>query len=241
MPRLLLLFLALQAFGPAVQSQDSVSDSAISQAAYNNAVAFYHKYTDKQSRLYNGWLHIGYSNKITGVAYYPDINWQKGTVEYDGVSFPNVLMLYDVYKDELIIQHFHRLMLTLNSEKVKSFSFDNKKFIRIERDSVKKMTLNSGFYQELYAGKMTLLARRVKLLEETVTDQLEQKFVSKNYYYLNRNNTWYTVKGYKHLLSLLKERSKEIRQHLKKNKVKYRKEKERAITMAVQYFDSLTQ
>ena len=88
---------------------------------------------------------------------------------------------------------------------------------------------------------MTLLAKRQKLLEERITDVLEQEFIQKNFYDLYRNNTWHTVKSYRDLMGVLKERSKEIRQHLKKNKVKYRKARERALIMAVQHFDALTQ
>jgi hypothetical protein len=241
MPRPVVLMIALSALCYAATAQDSVADSAISKTAYNNAVGIFHKYTDKQARLYNGFLHLGYSHKIEGTAYYPDNAWHKGSLIYDGIFFADVNMMYDVYKDELIIQHFHRLMMVLHGEKVKEFTIDIGKFVRVVRDSLRNVPLSTGFYQELYKGKITLLAKRQKLLEERITDVLEQEFIPKNFYYLYRNNTWHTVKSYKDLLGVLKERSKEIRQHLKKNKVKYRKERERALIMAVQYFDASTQ
>lgn len=241
MPRPVVLMIALSALCHAGKAQDSVADSAISKTAYNNAVSLFHKYTDKQARLYNGFLHLGYSHKIEGTAYYPDNGWHRGSLIYDGIYFADVNMMYDVYKDELVIQHFHRLMMVLHGEKIKEFTNDVGKFVRVERDSLRNVPLTSGFYQELYKGKVTLLARRVKIMEETITDVLVQKFVSKNSYYLYKNNTWHTVKSYKDLTTVLKERSKEIRQYLKKNKVKYRRERERALTMAVQHFDALTQ
>src|SRR5688500_435147 len=161
MPRPLLLLLGLTALCQATFAQDSVPDSAFTKAAYDNAVKNYHKYTDKQARLYNGFLHIGYSHKIEGNAYYPDQNWNKGTVIYDGIVFPDVSMMYDVYKDELVILHFHRLMLTLHNEKIKEFNWGNSRFIRYVRDSTQKNSLTTGFYQELYGGKITLFAKRL--------------------------------------------------------------------------------
>lgn len=240
MPRPFLLFFGLSAICQAVNAQDSVADSTYSKAAYNNAVNYYYKYTDHQARLYNGFLHIGYSHKIEGVAYYIDANWRKGTVVYDGLRFNDVNMLYDIYKDELVIQHFHRLMLTLHNEKVKEFSWDDNHFIRYLRDSTQKGSPATGFYQVLYKGKTTLMAKRQKILEETVTDVLEQKFIPKNFYYINRDNAWYSVKTFKELRSILKEHSKEIRQYLRKNKIKYRRERERALVLALQQFDALT-
>jgi hypothetical protein len=85
------------------------------------------------------------------------------------------------------------------------------------------------------------MVKRQKILEETVTDVLEQRFIARNFYYINRNNAWYSVKTFKELRSILKEKSKEIRQYLRKNKIKYRKERERALILAVQQFDALTQ
>jgi hypothetical protein len=241
MPKPLFILLGLTLLCQVTSAQDSVADSAYAKAAYNNAVNSYYKYTDKQARLYNGFLHIGYSHKIEGNAYYPDNTWKNGTVLYDGLSFPGTNMMYDVYKDELIIQHFHRLMLTLHNEKIKEFGWEGHRFIRHVRDSAEKGSPATGFYEELYIGKTNLLARRQKILEETVTDVLEQKFISKNFYYIKRNNAWYAVKTLKELRAVLKEKSKEIRQHLKKNKIKYRKERERALILAVQHFDELMQ
>lgn len=241
MQKPVLFLLVLFALCRPGKAQDAVADSTFSKAAYDNAVNTWYKNTDKQSRLYNGWLHIGYSHKIEGNAYYPGREWQKGTVIYDGLSFPDVLMMYDVYKDELIVQHFHKLMLNLHNEKVKEFSFGNSRFIRIERDSAKRMTLSTGFYQEMHKGKISFLVKRQKIMEETITDVLEQKFLSKNYYYVNRNETWHAVKTYKDLLAVFKDHQKEVRQHLKKNKVRYRKDKENAILLAVQHIDAITQ
>jgi hypothetical protein len=240
MPRPLLPFLCLAMFCQAATGQDSAPDSAFTKSAYNNAISYYHKYTDKQSRLYNGFLHIGYSHKIEGHAYFQGNEWQKGTVVYDGIVFPDVLMLYDLYKDELVIQHFHRLMLTLHNEKVKEFSFGNSRYIRFERDSTKKSTLATGFYQEMYKGNLIFLAKRQKILEETITDVLVQKFIPYNFYYVYKDNTWHNVKNWKDLKGILKEKSKEVRQHLRKNGIKFRKNKEQAILLAVQYIDATT-
>lgn len=241
MPRPVLLLIGLTALCQASSAQDAAPDSS-TFAAYKNAVNTYYNYTDKQARLYNGWLHIGYSTKIEGVAYYENANWKNGTVVYDGLEFNNVNMLYDLYQDELIIQHFHKLMLTLHSVKISSFKFDGHYFVRYLRDSTVKGSPATGFYEVLHEGKTRMMAKRIKLLEETITDVLEQKFTQKNFYYIYSNNTWYNVKNYKDLRKLiLKDKSSEIRQYLRKNKIKFRKEKERALILSLQQFDALTQ
>jgi hypothetical protein len=241
MSRPLLLLIGLTALCQATSAQNSTPDSSIA-AAYKNAVDTYYKFTDKQSRLYNGWLHIGYSHRIEGVAYYEDALWKSGTVVYDGLEFNDVNMMYDLYKDELIIQHFQKLMLTLHSFRVKSFSFNGHHFIRHVQDSTVKGSPATGFYEVLHEGKTRMMAKRVKILEETVTDVVQQRFTQKNFYYINSNNTWHNIKTFKDLRkSTLNEKSSEIRQYLRRNQIKFRKEKERALIEALQQFDAITQ
>lgn len=241
MLRPVLLLIGLTVLCQASSAQDSAPDSS-TFLAYKNAVNTYYNYTDKQSRLYNGWLHIGYSPKIEGTAYYEDATWKNGTVVYDGLEFNNVNMLYDLYQDELVIQHFHKLMITLHSVKLSSFHFGGRHFTRFLRDSTVKGSPATGFYEVLHEGKTKLMAKRIKLLEETITDVLEQRFTPKNFYYIYNNNSWYNIKNYKDLRkTILKDKSSEIRQYLRKNKIKFRKEKERALILSLQQFDALTQ
>ncbi len=241
MVRPLLLIILLSALVQPGKGQDSAADPDFTKAAYNNAVSLYHKQNDKQARLYQGVLHIGYSHKIIGHAYYPENEWNNGTVVYDGITYTNVSMMYDIYQDQLIIQHFHRLMMQLHKEKVKEFTFNNRRFFLFQVDTLQKLPFSTGFYEDLYKGKIQLIAKRQKIMEETITDVVEQRLLLKNYFYINRNQTWYAVKTYRDLTGVLKEKAKEIRQYLKKNKVKYRKDRERAILLAVQHFDAITQ
>jgi hypothetical protein len=100
----------------------------------------------------------------------------------------------------------------------------------------------TGFYEVLHEGKTRMMAKRVKILEETVTDVVQQRFTQKNFYYINSNNTWHNIKTFKDLRkSTLNEKSSEIRQYLRRNQIKFRKEKERALIEALQQFDAITQ
>ena len=223
---------------PAI-AQNAVSPDTTGNTPADKAVSYYYNFIDNQSRLYNGNEHLGYSQRITGFAYFGENNWQTGTVLYDGLVFKNVPMLFDLYKDLVIVRHFNEyLKIALISPKVKSFTIADHHFIRIVQDSLTNPLLKTGFYDVLYDGNLTCLARRTKIIEETVTDHLEQEFVEKNFYYIKKNGVFKAVKSYKGLLEILKEHGKEIRRYLKKNKIKFRKNKETAIVTAVSYYDS---
>lgn len=220
--------------------QDTVSATDPRKPVIDTTIALYHQFTDKQSRLYNGPEHIPYSPALEGHAYFLDKLLHKGTVLYDGMIYNNVPMQYDLIKDNLVIAHFDGFFrMNLVTEKVKEFSFNGHQYVRLEKDSVNGLPFATGFYDRLYAGKTTVLAKRTKRIEETVTDRVIQKVTEKDFYYIYNGKEYLHVRSFKSLLSNVKDRSKEVRQYLRKNKIRYRKERENAIVKAIAYYDSL--
>lgn len=236
--QLLLICIALP--GYACIAQDSVTNNNYSAIALHNAVTNYHHYIDKQSRLYNGIEYFGYSPKIEGIPYYLENTWQRGSIVYDGIAYDTVQMMYDIVKDRIVILHFNSFFrLALFSEKVKSFTVMGHHFVRMERDSLNNSPLVTGFYDQLYSGATSVLARRSKFIEETVKETLERKFVEQYQFYVFKGGKYHTVRTKKGLFSLLKDHSREIKQHLKKKKLKFRKDKENSILQAAIHHDSL--
>lgn len=220
--------------------QDTVSAADPRKPLIDTTIALYHQFTDKQSRLYNGPEHIPYSPALEGHAYFLDKLIHTGTVVYDGIIYNNVKMQYDLIRDYLVIVHFDGFFrMNLVTEKVKEFSFNGHQYVRLEKDSVNGLPFADGFYDKLYSGSMTVLTKRTKRIEETVTDRLIQKVVEKDFYYVYNGKKYIHVRSFKSLLDIVKDRSKEVRQYLRKNKIRYRKERENAIVKAIEYYDSL--
>jgi hypothetical protein len=205
----------------------------------DTAVSLYYKFTNHRSRLYNGKEFIAYNPKLEGHPFFSDDLLHRGTVMYDGMYFDSVNMQYDLVKDELVIQHFDVFFkVVLISEKLKEFSLNNHHFKRLVRDSVNKLPVATGFYDFMHEGKTTLFIKRTKRIEETVTDRINQKIVEKDFYYIIKEGEIRQVKSLKSLLEILKDRSREIRQELRKNHIKYRRNREQAIIRAVKFYDS---
>jgi len=203
-----------------------------------NAGGVYNPFIEKQSRLYNGIEHLGYAFKIKGHAYFQVRELQTGSVVYDGLEFVNVPMLYDLLKDQVIVQHFNGFTkIGLVQQKVTAFTLNGHHFIRL--DSLLGPPIITGYYDEVYAGRLKVLVKRGKYIEETIKDELEREFIQKDLFFIQKDGAYYAIKNYKGLLALLKDRSKEIRQYLRKNRIKYRKGAEYAIVKAAAYYDSL--
>lgn len=242
MPKQLLSLLYCTILSVAVFAQDSAADNRFIKEAEDNAIASYYRFTDKRARLYNGTEHIGYFYAIKGNAYYLTESWIKGTVVYDGLFFGDVPMIYDIYKDEVVVLHFNGYRMNLLSEKVKEFDFSGHHFVRYMYDSLVPSGTTvpvTGFYDMLYNGKITVMAKRIKWLDEKLTDVVEQEFLPKNNFYIYRDSLYHSCNSYRGLLNALKDHSKDVRRYLRKNKIKYKEDPERAIIEAAKYYDTL--
>ena len=221
-------------------AQDT-ADINVKKSELDSAVSLYYQYTDKQSRLYNGVEFLGYSPRIEGHAYFATDQWQTGSLIYDGMIYKDVPLLYDIFKDGLIVRHFNNYFrVGLVREKVKEFTLSDHHFIRIEIDSLSNQPLTTGFYDVLYSGKIMAIAKRVKTISETITYQLEQKFVQQDLYYIYADGKYYPIRNSKELLRVFKDKGRDVRQYLSKNKIRYKKGPENAISKAVAYYDSST-
>ncbi len=221
------------------RAQDNIplTDSSTSAAA--TAVAHYYKFTDQRSRLYNGKEFTGYPRGLIGHPYFIDDQYHKGSVTYDEVFFDDVNMQYDLVKDELLVQHFDVFFkLILIPQKVEDFHLQGHHYKRLVKDTLNKMPLATGYYDFLHEGELKLIVKRTKRIEETITNEVIQKVTEKNFYYILKDGTYHSIRSFKGLLSLLKGKSKDIRQDLRKKHLRFRRQREATILSAVTFYDS---
>ena len=228
----LLLFVGIITF-----AQESDSSSKSEQIP----VKVYYAAMGEQSPLYNGREYVEYSGTIqVGHPFYNTTEFTKGSIIYEGMLFNDAMILYDIVKDKVIIRHFNQIFrIDLPVEKIQEFHLLNHHFIRLYADSAG--VIEEGFYDKMYDGKTKLYIRRRKLIaeERTGTDLLrvaEQKDIL----YIQKEGTYHPVKTLKGLLKVFSNRSDGIRQHLRKNGIKFRKAPEAAVLTAVQYYDRLS-
>ncbi|OQP50848.1 hypothetical protein A4H97_03205 [Niastella yeongjuensis] len=200
----------------------------------------YNPFIEKQSRLYNGVEHLGYAYQIKGHAYFLQKELSIGTVVYDELGFANVLMLYDLLKDQVIIQHLDGFSkVGLISTKVQSFYLLNHHFVRLHGDSASSSPIITGFYDELYNGNIKVLIKRGKIIEETIKDEVEREFKETNAVFIQKDGRYYAIKTYKTLLTVLQDKAPQVKQYLRKNKLKFRNDPENTLLKAAVFYDSI--
>lgn len=198
-----------------------------------------------QSRLFNGINYEFYDPAIKSNAYFLDNNaWNAGSIVYDGFLYKNVPMLYDIYADQLIIQAYHSaLRIQLIKNRVQSFDLLGHHVIYHEQDPTNATSPKTGFYDELYGGKVQLLAQRSKSIQHTsgVDISIESYFSPAIDYYLYKNGVYYPVSSKGSFLKVLKDKKSAIQQYLRSNNLKFKKQlKEETMTKAAAYYDQIT-
>lgn len=242
----LLCFLSIVSIGK-LFGQAAANDSSYLQASAGQTVANFYKTIGQQSRLYNGHEYLPYDRNIHGTALYPNEvkSWEPGEVNYDGIVYRNVPMMYDVYKDVVVVLLFNKFsMYILQNNKVHDFTFDSHHFIRVDADSLNNNNsgLATGFYDQIYGGKIEILARREKNIQNSSSSAIaiETFFVAHNTYYLRKGNAYYKVGSKKSILNLLKDKKAALQQYVRDNNIEFGDNPEYAMAKIASYYDHLT-
>jgi hypothetical protein len=226
--------------------QTTQNDSAYLQTTLNQTITSFNKLIGQQSRLYNGHEYQLYGRSIKGNALFPlDADtWEPGAVNYDGIIYKDVPMMYDIYKDVVVVLLYNKFsQYSLLNERVHDFTLSDHRFVRVEADSLKNNNsgITTGFYEQLYGGKIEVLAKRTKTIQNStnLTANLETYFIEKNEYYLRKGNTYYSVGSQSSFLKVLKDKKNIIQQYIRENQIKFRKDPENAMAKIASYYDHL--
>jgi hypothetical protein len=225
-------------------AQTALTDSSSQQNALNNTLALYYGSVGKQSPLYNGMEYSFYDPTLKGTAYFLDTKaFTPGTIYYDRVLFSGVPMLYDEYSDQVVVLLYnHFTKFSLIKQKVTSFDFLDHHFVNIGADSLANNTIiKPGFYDELYKGKVQVLAKRSKNIQTSTGGQGQESYFNLvQEYYIRKNNVYYSISSQGSLLDVLKDKKKDLQQYIRTNQIKFRREPEEAMVKIASYYDHLT-
>jgi hypothetical protein len=238
-------FLAIAASKDA-SAQAVVADSAsLQQIAYNHITDNFYTAIGAEARIYTGKEYNGYNRNFIGNPYLMDIDeWHTGTIIYDGYTYKNMDLRYDVYADAVIILLYKSsLRISLPSENVESFDVFDRHFIHIKNNPAVSNSVKTGFYDEMYGGKIKVLARRMKDLQQQtdINGGIRSYFRPTVDYYALKNGEYYTVNSKGAFLDLFKDKKKQIQQFIKTNGIKFKKAtQEQAMVKIAAYYDQIT-
>ncbi|WP_028980177.1 hypothetical protein [Sporocytophaga myxococcoides] len=217
------------------------SESGDNDKALENAIGLYKGAIKENLGLYSGSLYVGLTVKTKGFPYFKNEKVTVGNILYDDLYYQNVLLLYDILRDEVIVEDYSKLnLLKLSGEKISQFSFPGHLFIKLTKDTSEHSIPETGFYELLNNGKTKVYVKRKKTMQEVnsngiIINEIEEK----DYYYINIGNEYFPVKSKASLLNVMKEHKKELARYMKSFDFKFSANREKSILLLVEEFDKL--
>jgi hypothetical protein len=206
----------------------TLSDTTATRLATWNAIDVYHRYMGEDSRLLNGPEHVGFLPFASGHPYFLADALQTGSVRYEGIWYRDVSLIYDIVRDELVTPNQVGDMIVLSSVKVDEFTLAEHHFI----------TSGGLYYDRLCSGRMDLEAKRIKRILESIEQlQVIRNIQYSDQYFVILNGERHSINNLRSLLALIKDKKKEVNQDLRRKKIKYRKDHERALIEAVTFYN----
>lgn len=217
-------------------------DSTQQNIQRSHAIQLYEAtFSGPNSPVYQGREYLPYVFPTSGNAFFVSNEWQEGSVFFKGKLYSQIPLLYDILKDQLVLQSWNKIYrIHLSQQNVSWFVIGTHHFIRIDNDdSSGKSFLPAGYYEELVYGETKLLAKRAKAVEAPASTGTTSRFVESDRYYIEKINHYYLVRTKRSVLKVLNDHKKEIKKFLRKNDITFGLNKEGAMVEIVKYENRL--
>jgi len=212
------VFFSLSSF-----SQNANKDS-LTELQLKNVVSLYDHYTNGNAPIYNGQEYLFYTFKREGNPFFYSDTMLRGWVSYQGKIYNPLSLLYDLTRNQVVVLFPDSISsVVLQNQFIDSFNLANHTFINLMQAPQQNL-YNTGFYDLLYNGRVQLLARRTKLLSETIkNDSITTVISSKDFFYIHKDGMFYLVNNQKEVFKLFDDKKHELRKEMRKEHLKFRR------------------
>jgi hypothetical protein len=190
--------------------------------------------------LLNGRIWHNKYSKVIGHPYFLTDKFLKGSVINNGRKFNDIDIRYDLISDELILRTESHPIIIMNKEMVDSFSlnFENSDYHIINSGNHINSAMK-GYVCVLYNGPSTLYVKYIKkILPQAVDGRYDQIF-QQHFIYIRQGSEIMPVEGRKKLFSLLDYKKTELRNFVKKNRIRISRKDPGTFIPLLKYYDSI--
>jgi hypothetical protein len=232
---LLYLFLYAISAGSGLSGQSGIDEPQSSQIIRQDRIK-------ENQILFNGKVWRNLYSMIKGDQFLFSTEYLPGSLTINGITFNNLSLNYDIYNDEVLIRKSPGSVVQLNKEMIDSFTliFDFKiyRFKNTLEDSLPGL---NGFVKVLYSGKSALYIKYRKEIESLAVDDKYDLFFRTYKLYLLERGTVNQVSGKSDFLKVLEGNKTQIKDYMKKNKLKVSKKEPESFVPVIRYYDSISQ
>ena len=178
--------------------------------------------------LITGGQYAAPSPRIKGDPYFTSRQFEEGVLRINGITYPQVPLIYDTYHDQLITFHpiFNQKIL-IKPEKIDGFTLSEGQLFRFFAGNESFLHHGNGIYQILGQGNAIALAKRHKITKES-RDQarFDSEYVEKTAYFVWQEGRFSSIKNAAQAIASLGLDAKVLKKELKEKGLQFKKSPE---------------
>ncbi len=180
------------------------------------------------------------THRVTGDQFFLGNIFFRGSVTFNGKKFDNLDLKYDIHNDELILSIESYPVIMMNKEMVDSFNLIlGSRIFRFINAGNDNPGVLKGYVNVLYGGPSALYVKYAKMIQPLGDDGIYDQFYQRHQVYLRKEAQIVPVEGKRNLLNLLEDKKSEIRDYMKKNRIRIMKQDPYTYIRVLEYYDSL--
>ena len=178
--------------------------------------------------LITGGQYATPSPRIKGDPYFTSRQFEEGVLRINGITYPQVPLIYDTYHDQLITFHpiFNQKIL-IKPEKIDGFTLSEGQLFRFFAGNESFLHHGNGIYQVLGQGNAIALAKRYKITKES-RDQarFDSEYVEKTAFFVLQKGSFSSIKNAAQAIASLGLDAKVLKKELKEKGLQFKKSPE---------------
>ena len=200
----------------------------------------YLRIVGSQSMLYYGKMQEGHP-RTTNHPYLNNGQCVKSRLSYCGVLYPEVLLRFDLSRNELIVQSPDFQHIVLFPENVDYAQLHDRTVIYFRHNNLPGCP-STGYYILLHSGDCKVFEKQnVTLLQKDFSPtKIERHYVLSTTFYLYKDGVYHTVRTKRGLLKCLHPYGRELKQFISANNLRFRNNIEDFLILTVREYEKLS-
>jgi hypothetical protein len=198
-------------------------------------VTSYHEIISYLPEIHVGTQYVQDNRHVDGHPFYNNQILGLGKITISGFSYVEVPLQYDIVKDLVItVTPVKTQKSIIDPDKIERFTLgDSSTFVKFKQQNV-PFYHGNGFYREIAKGNIGLYCKHNKeIIKDSSPMTPFNSFFENQRFYIHKNNEFYAIRRRKDIFSLLQITKGDIRSEIRKDGLKFRKNKEAYIKVAV--------
>lgn len=202
-------------------------------------LAFLPEYKDQLpyfQELITGGQYQEPSRLIEGDPYFFSRQFESGSLTINGITYPEVPLLYDVYMDQVVTFHpVFKQKILIKPEKIDAFTLANEANFSHYAGNESYLRNGNGVYQVLAKGEFTALAKHFKTTKsKRELSKYDEIYVDKSDFFLWKSGVFYPVHKGSQAIEILGLEKKQVKKELRANRLNFNQDPEDFLKFLVQ-------